>query len=111
EYVELYNTTNETVVLDGWTFASKTRSGVISKGKIPPNGYLILCAASDTAVFDAYSNTTGLSPWPSLVNTGTTLTLKDTYGTIVDQVIYDPSWYHDSKKERGGWSLERISPL
>ncbi len=111
EYVELYNTTDETIVLDGWTFTSKTRSGVIPKGKITPHGYLLLCSVSDTAVFDPYGHTIGLTPWPSLVNTGTTLTLKDAYGTIVNQVIYDPSWYHDSKKGRGGWSLERISPL
>lgn len=110
EYVELYNPTNDTIVLDGWTYKSKTRTAVIPKSKIAPNGYLLLYPAGNPAVFDDYGEAIELSPWPSLVNNGTALTLQDPFGTVVDQVSYTSSWYRDTKKKNGGWSLERITP-
>src|SRR5690606_673466 len=72
--------------------------------------YLLLYPMSDRALVDYVDEAIGLSGWPPLVNDGTTITLQDPYGTVVDEVSYAPSWYRDSKKKRGGWSLERITP-
>jgi len=110
EYVELYNATNDTVVLDGWTLKSLTRNTVIPKVALAPKDYLLLYPMSDRALVDYVHEAIGLSGWPPLVNDGTTITLQDPYGTVVDEVSYAPSWYRDSKKKRGGWSLERITP-
>lgn len=44
------------------------------------------------------------------MNTGTTLSLNNEDGLLIDEVTYKPSWYKDSQKSKGGWSLERIDP-
>ena len=46
----------------------------------------------------------------SLVNTGTTLVLRDAQDAIIHHVSYTDSWYQNSIKQNGGWSLEMIDP-
>lgn len=109
EYIELYNQSKETISLAGWSYESLTRGHTFTDGEIHPDGYLILGPKSNTATFEPFGNFLALSPWPPLVNNGTTLTLKNQNGTVIDEVSYHPSWYRDTKK-RNGWSLERINP-
>lgn len=110
EYIELYNRSNDTISLTGWRYESLTKAYTFTAGDIAPDSYLILGPKKNAAEFEAFSNFTALSSWPLLVNNGTTLTLTDPYGTIIDEVNYELSWYRDSKKKNGGWSLERITP-
>lgn len=109
EYIELYNQSEETVSLIGWRYESLTRAHTFTDGEIAPGSYLVLGPKSDAITFEPFGNFLALSPWPPLVNDGTTLTLKNQYGTIIDEVSYHPSWSRDTKK-RSGWSLERIDP-
>src|SRR5690606_29503664 len=109
EYVELYNRSKETISLVGWSYESLTRTHTFTDGEIAPGGYLILGPKSDIVTFEPFGNFLPLSAWPPLVNNGTTLTLKNQYGTVIDEVSYQLSWYRDIKK-RSGWSLERINP-
>ncbi|WP_257666537.1 lamin tail domain-containing protein [Parapedobacter tibetensis] len=110
EYIELYNQSDQIINLRDWTYHSLTTTHRFSKGTLQPRSYLILCRTADTALFAPFGEVVGISPWPALVNSGTTLILKNQQGTIIDEVAYNTSWYRDSQKRNGGWSLERISP-
>ncbi len=112
EYIELKNLSDEDINLKGWTYSSLTRSYQFNKGRIPAKSLLILYPESDSTVIQDYDlgYSLGLSTWPPLVNSGTTLTLKNEEGLTIDEVEYKSSWYRDTKKSNGGWSLERIDP-
>jgi hypothetical protein len=108
EYVELKNLSGEEINLKGWTYSSINRTHQFVGGSIPPYSYLILYKESDSLVVKDMGNSLGLSTWLPLVNTGTTLSLKNEKGLIIDEVEYKTAWYGDTKKSKGGWSLERI---
>lgn len=110
EYIELYNRSEETISLSGWSYHSLTATHQFTAGIIQPGGYLILCRTVDEPHFSPYGNTLGISPWPVLVDGGTTITIRNARGDVIDEVAYHTSWYRDNQKRNGGWSLERISP-
>lgn len=110
EFLELFNKTNEDISLHNWSLVDPTSSGILLNTSIPALSYLILCAKSDTAEFKKFGQVLGISPWPSLSNSGEKIKLKDEFKTVIDSVSYLDSWHNESTKKQGGWTLERISP-
>jgi len=112
EWIELLNTTGQTVDLTGWTLAAAdgapniALSGVISAG-----GYFLLERTDDTTVNDIsadliYGNDG--TAW-ALNNTGETLELRDGVGALISTANADgggwPAGNNDTKS-----SMERIDP-
>ncbi len=111
EYVELFNRSNKTFDLSGWTFSDASSSVSFGSQTILPGGFIIICSSSSQVAFSAYGTAIGFSSFPSLNNTGgETLTLRDNTSKIIDQVFYDETFYQDLTKSGGGWSIERIDP-
>lgn len=111
EFVEILNTTSsKNFQLSGWKFTDGTTTATLSNYILLPGEYLILCAQADTALFSPYGNVMGLSPWPSLNNTGDNLALYSDMMLKVDAVSYQTSWYGNTSKDDGGWTLEQINP-
>lgn len=110
EFIELYNPTMNYFDLTNWQVTDGSSTSTIIPFTLAPNSYVILCAASSLGDFTSYPNTLGLSSFPSLNNTGETLTLLDNNGNVIDAVEYDISLYGDPTKEEGGFSLEQINP-
>ncbi|HEY1023835.1 MAG TPA: lamin tail domain-containing protein, partial [Sphingobacteriaceae bacterium] len=111
EFIELWNTTDQPLKLEGWTYSDTTSTYTFSADSIRANGYIILCAKADTAEFKKFGYVIGVAPWPSLNNSGDKLTLRNRQGTIISQVSYADTWYKNNVKKSGGWTLERIDPL
>lgn len=111
EFVELWNRTNEDIGLAGFKYSDTTSIATFGNDSIKANSYLILCAKADTAEFKKYGKVIGLSPWPSLNNTGDQIQLQNQNGELIAQVNYSNTWYKDEVKKAGGWSLELIDPL
>lgn len=110
EYVELKNRTNFYVNLKNWSVSTSTTSKKLPDMTIAPNGYIVL-AGSDTyhQFFDNFGIVVHEVPnMPSLLNYGTTLSLRDTNNMVIHSVTYATSWYNDPAKTDGGWSLEQI---
>lgn len=110
EFVEIWNTTNEYILTQGWKYADQTSTYTFGIDTIKPNEYFILCAKADADLFKPFGKTIGLSPWPSLNNDKDILTLTDNAGKIIDKVAYYDAWYKDDVKKKGGFSLELIDP-
>ena len=110
EYVEIWNTTNEYILTEGWKYTDQTSGCTFPVDTIKPNQYIILTAKADEALLKLYGKTIGLSPWPSLNNDQDIITLSNNSGEIIDRIAYDDSWYKDEVKKKGGFSLELIDP-
>lgn len=110
EYVELKNRTNFSINLKNWSFASLTTSKKLPDVTIAPNGYLVLVGSglANQFLINYSIPATEVTSFPSLLNDGTTLTLRDTNHMVISSVSYSSSWYNDANKADGGWSLEQI---
>ena len=106
EYVELYNTQDKTISLDGWIF--DYGNGYKRKGldgfSIPANGYVILFHAKHTGIFPE-NIAIPIETFPQLSNTGKTLALY-TGEKCIDSYSYPQakpacSWEYDEE----GWHL------
>jgi hypothetical protein len=110
EYVELKNRTNFNINLKDWSFSTPTSSKNLPDITIAPNGYVVLASTGAQNLFFNNFNITvyEITSFPSLLNDGTTLTLRDTNNIVISSVSYSSSWYNDNNKSDGGWSLEQI---
>lgn len=109
EFIELYNTLDIPISLNGWTVEDGSSKSTIGSIQIAPRGFIILCNASDTSLFKEYGFTHGFF-LPSLNNSFDKIVLKDNAAKTIDSVLYTDSWHKDILKQGGGWSLELINP-
>ena len=109
EYVELYNKTALNIDLSGWTIVIGTSEKEFGLVVLEPNGYLILAKEISADDFISYGNFYGFSSF-SLTNSGQSIQLISDLGEIISSITYSDSWYHDSEKEDGGWSMEQRNP-
>lgn len=88
EWIELYNSGSEAVVLDGWTLSDGANLSINLSGSVPGSSYAVLERSSEES-----SPVTALLIYTgALVNTGVTLTLKNASGQIMDQVAGGENW-------------------
>jgi hypothetical protein len=111
EFVELYNRSNFTIRLKGWTLTDGTTIAAFPDMEIKPDSFLIVCAESAVSLFSPLGKCIGLPGFPSLNNSGDLIRLQDPARNIIHQVLYDLSWYADHVKEDGGWSIELLNPF
>lgn len=108
EFVEIHNPGKDTLNLEGWSLNDTQTKGSLKKSLLAPGEFLILCPLADTIQYKAFGKTAGISPWPSLGNSSDRLVLRSHKNRTVDSIAYSDTWYDDTKKKQGGWSLERI---
>lgn len=108
EFIELYNTTPFTVNLEGWLIQCGNTRKNFPPVEMEPNGYLIVARDS---MFRKYGNCVLLfTASATLSNEGSLIVIKDKDQRIIHAVEWDPSWYGDSFKKEGGWSIEMADP-
>lgn len=110
EYLELYNRTNTPINIGDWSIHDDVAN---TTANIPnfilfPDSELVICAIASKALFPANLQVLGISSFPSLNNTGDHIFLRNQSGSLVDDVNYSDTWYRNSTKKAGGWSLELI---
>ena len=110
EYVEIYNVSRKAINMTEWSFRDKTSSAEMANIIILPDSFLLLCKNTNVDLMRPFGNVIGLSSWPSLNNSGDSLSLVNEHEELIDAVVYDNEWYQDEEKQDGGWSLERINP-
>lgn len=112
EFVEIYNRSGATFNLNGLKLTDNSSIATLPNYTLPPNAYVIICPASDTAQFTAlgYMNKLGVSSFPSLNNSSDNIYLKNASNAVIDSVNYKDSWYGSAIKKDGGYTLEQINP-
>ncbi|MDP3583081.1 MAG: lamin tail domain-containing protein, partial [Ignavibacteria bacterium] len=115
EFVELYNTSNDSIQVGGMDLLIGAKERVkLSQATfiVPPKEFFVL--ASDSAIYKSYptllKSISRVSSSLSFSNEGTSLLVKDLFGTTLDSVIYSPSWHNRNFLETKNKSLERLNP-
>ncbi|MBW6497415.1 MAG: lamin tail domain-containing protein [Bacteroidales bacterium] len=113
EYIELYNTSEFPVNIDGWVLQHGSTQRVLPFGLVEPGGFVLLVAEAAVAAFQPFGNVVGVPGLSAtaLTNAGTSLLLFDREERLVSFVNYSDSWYGNPAKAGGGWSLEKIDPM
>lgn len=110
EYVEIHNASDKLLSLKNWTFRNTSTDMVLPDSILVPGGFFILCEKDDLPLLSSYGPVIGITSFTALSNGGDDLYLFDQSAELIDQVIYSSSWYQDSNRDEGGYSLERINP-
>ncbi|WP_437920157.1 lamin tail domain-containing protein [Sphingobacterium sp. LRF_L2] len=111
EYIELYNQGPSTVSLQNIRLKVGGNSIELEKSFLAAKQYLLLTKADQVSSFEQFGNVIGLPTWRSLTNQGISVALIGANDEILDEITYHDSWYGNTSKKSGGWSLERISPV
>lgn len=101
QYIELKNKTTDIIRLKGWKVNNKT----LTDGYLQPNGYVVVCNTADTSLFKAIANTVGAVGWSTLQINGD-VSVRTDENILSDSLGYKDSFYQDTAKQRGGWSME-----
>lgn len=111
EYIELRNTSKQTINLFRWKIDNGTTTSTINASYLlEPDSMVLLCSRTQLVFFNNSKNTIGLTSFPSIANEGDLITLKNAEGKTIHAVAFETSWYNSSVKANGGWSLEMIDP-
>jgi len=112
EYIELRNTSKQPINLLKWKIDNGSTIATISSAyMLNPDSMVVLCSKTQTIFFNEPSKTIGLTSFPSLSNEGDIITLTAADGKTMHSVEYNISWFNNSVKSNGGWSLEMIDPF
>ena len=109
EFIEIYNASNKIFNLGGWKIGDASAEGTISSAWLLPGEYKVLTATANDSLY-TMTDAAGVTSFPSLNNTGDDVVLKDSFGNILDKLIYTDDWYQDPVKQSGGYTLELINP-
>ena len=109
EYVELYNTTEFAIELEGWQIQIGSNDNTLTTYVMKPHGYLILCHRDAVPEMKVYGDCIGFSSF-SVGNSASAMYLYNMSGILISHVSFSNSWYHDPDKANGGWSVEQIDP-
>ncbi len=110
EWIELLNTTKDTIDIAGWVLAVHSHAPQIipaANTLVPPDSLVIL-SSNDTALAGFRNipiQRIVRFSLPALSNTGSMLSLKDSEGNLIDSAWYNGKWVKSD-----GVSIERIDP-
>lgn len=109
EFIELKNTSGKDINLSGWKLTvNNTVSGSFPSYTLPADSFLIITGSSNADLFLIYGKVIEISSFPTLNNSGTTLSLVSNNGVTIHSVTYENSWFQNDVKGDGGWTLEMI---
>ena len=110
EYVELYNTTEFDIDLEGWQIQIGSNDNTFGHQMLLAHGYLIVCHRDAVDELKTFGDCVGFSSF-SIGNSSSNMFLISKQGLTISHVLFSNTWYHDAGKDDGGWSVEQIDPL
>ncbi len=110
EFVEIFNRSAKAIDLEGIRFSDNMDTVSLPTYILPPNAYVILCDDEDLSDYQNFGEAISVNSLPGLNNAGDELSLISSTNELLHRVNYSSSWYRDSEKAMGGWTLELINP-
>lgn len=108
EWIELYNTSEEQVSLEGWTIelSRENLDWTISlNGTVDPKEYFLVVSSEKIPNFDVnYSNLGG-----KFANSGQVVVLRDARGDVQEEIDARQGWFGGDNEDK--YTMERWKPL
>ncbi|HET9431042.1 MAG TPA: lamin tail domain-containing protein, partial [Chitinophagaceae bacterium] len=109
EWIELTNKTSGPIDLQGWRIGDENGiSGPMPSFTLHPDSFVIVCGNSALTAMRQFGDVIAVSSFPSLGNDNDQLFVRSSVGYTVHAINYHSSWYANSLKKEGGWTLEMI---
>lgn len=108
-YIEIYNATNQDLNISDYTLCDELNCINLPFNIIKPFEYLVLTSSNCSDSF-SLSNILFLQDFLTFNINGDKVLLKKN-NAIVDSVSYSNTWYKNSIKSQGGYSLEKMNLL
>jgi hypothetical protein len=110
EFIELFNRSNKTINLKDFKIVNGSVSTVLPSFALKPAAYVVIYTKKTGIDFGKFGDTLPVTKLVALSNPNDTFYLAAPNGEIIDVASYDLTFYQNSKKAEGGWSLERTHP-
>jgi hypothetical protein len=108
EYIEVFNKSNYDINLSGWRIAAGNSQVTLPRFIIKSKDYSIITKFGNNFGMEYTTDIIYAEGFPSLNNSGQTVTIKDKNNSAIHSVSYSDKWYKTNYKSEGGWSLEII---
>jgi hypothetical protein len=108
EYLELYNNSEVALDLKNCKINDNTSTLTLPAFVLKPQEYVLICDDDNVADFQGFGKVISFTNFLSLTNSGELLTLENADSDLLFAVDYKDSWYQNSSKADGGWSLEMM---
>ena len=116
EFIEFYNTTDESINIGGWKLViNGTDYLEISSTFLSLKSMEYFVVSSDSSIFLSYSNLNKSNikilkdALLSLSNSGESIIVIDHWGNLIDSLFYTPKWHNKNIAVTKNKSLERIA--
>jgi hypothetical protein len=107
EYLELFNRSNHSISLDGWSLWLGDSPKVITGTTLNAGEYLIVAHQEAEPSLSPFGKFYGLSSF-SITNSGMGIALRNASNQVISWVDYTDKWFGDSPKKNGGWAAELV---
>jgi len=110
EYIELYNRTDDPINLKNWLFQdNSTTPKFIPEYILGAGEYIALVDIDAAPLFDDLGINVLPMDFPAITNDGELLQILSNSNNLIFAVEFAKTWYQNSSKAEGGWSLEMIN--
>ncbi len=110
EYFEVYNRTAYDFSISNWKVKIGDVAKTIPFKNLKANSYMLFSSVSGVNSLKNFGETIGILGSTDLTNAGNAIAIISNEGLQIDSLNYSDTWYKDTQKVGGGWSIERIDP-
>ena len=110
EFIELYNRSTKAFDLKDYKVINGSVSTLLPTFLLKSKSYVIIYKQKTGISFGKYGDTIVVDKLGTLSNPTDSFYLASPSGVVIDAASYDLSFYQNSKKAAGGFTLERIKP-
>lgn len=111
EYIEIFNTEEFALRLADCTLSNSRATTFLPDIWIDSGEYLILAPEKQYQLLEEYGRVIPLKNWPTLLNSGDQLSLKNKDELIIDYLSYSTASWKGSTNASNGFSLEVVNPF
>lgn len=110
EFIEVFNRSDKYIDVAKILISDNSATiGQFPEMILCPDSFLIICPKASLEQYSKFGQAISPDKWPSLNNNGDSIILESVAGLIIDALYYESSWFDDTEKKDGGYSLERIN--